>query len=171
MTKNQEIYLRKPIINDVDFMLQMENDPEIWQVSQTVEPFSRSEIENFIRNSKHDLIDELQLRYIVILTDTNKQIGSIDLFEFDADRNCAGVGITILSEYRGRSFGSQALESLIEEAFQNLKLKELFCNIFTNNMASIRLFESKGFQKVKLLKKHTEIKGQAFDEYLYRLMK
>ena len=171
MAKKQDIYLRKLKMEDVDFMLQMENDPEIWHVSQTEEPYRRIDIETFIKDSKHDLFEEFQLRYIIVLTENDLQIGSVDLFNFDPEANSAGIGITIINEFRGKSYGKQALKALVEIAFKKLKLKELYCNIFTDNEASIRLFESMGFERIKFLEKNTEFMGKKYDEYFYRLTK
>lgn len=171
MKNNPEIYLRKCILEDVDFMLQMENDPEIWSVSQTVEPYSREEIENFLDNSKHDLYLDHQLRLMVVLKEIDQPIGSVDLFELDADKRSAGIGITILKDFRNMRFGTKALKMLVQEAFNELGLLELNCTIFTNNKSSIKLFESKGFKCIKLLKKNTEFMGLVYDEYLYQLKK
>lgn len=171
MANTADIYLRKLKLEDVDFMLQLENDLEIWRVSQTDEFYQRIDIETFIRDSKHDIFEEFQIRYIIVLANQEKQIGSIDLFNFDADMNNAGVGITIIENYRGKSYGKQALEEIIRIAFRKFRLKELYCNIFTDNMASIKLFESVGFEKTKFLAKNTEFKGKEYDEFFYQLKK
>jgi len=64
---NSEVYIRKPMLDDVDFMLQLENDRELWKVSQTTVPFTEKEIVDFIVNNKHDLFEELQLRLMIVL--------------------------------------------------------------------------------------------------------
>jgi len=107
------VYLRTPVPEDIDFMLEMENNPEIWSVSQTTEPFTRFEIESFIMDNEHDLLKELQQRFVVVLKDSDIPIGSVDLFNYEADNNSAGVGISILKEYRRNSFGLQALKLLV----------------------------------------------------------
>jgi len=166
-----KIYLRTLKSVDVDFMLQMENDTSIWHVSQTEEPYTYADIESFIHNSKHDLFEEFQVRYVIVLKENDVQIGSVDLFNYDLDKKSAGVGITILKDYRNKSYGAEALKALIDLAFSKLELQELYCNIFADNEASIRLFESLGFKRIKFLKENTVFKGKAYDEYYYRLVK
>jgi diamine N-acetyltransferase len=165
------IYLRIPIPEDIDFMLRMENDPEIWSVSQTTEPFTRFEIESFITGNDHDLFRELQQRFVVVLKDADIPIGSVDLFNYDADTNSAGVGISILKEYREKSYGTQALELLIDKAFKDLGLKYLHCSIYDDNRASTRLFESLGFQRDKKSEpKYSSVKSDVRERF-YRLEK
>jgi len=170
MCSVSRIYLRTPKSNDVDFMLQMENDTRIWHVSETEEFYDRVDIEHFIHNSKHDLFEDGQIRYVIVLKENDRQIGSIDLFKLDAKKKSAGVGITILEDYRNKLYGKEALEALIDIAFSKYLLTELYCNIFADNKASIRLFESLGFKKIKFLEKHTVYKGKTYDEYYYRLV-
>ena len=163
------VYLRTPVPEDIDFMLEMENNPEIWSVSQTTEPFTRFEIESFIMDNEHDLLKELQQRFVVVLKDSDIPIGSVDLFNYEADNNSAGVGISILKEYRRNSFGLQALKLLVEEAFKKNKLTSLHCSIYDDNIASIRLFESIGFQRN--MRSDFLSKNEGEKEYFYELEK
>ena len=166
-----DLILRTPNLKDIDFMLQLENDPEIWKVSQTKTPFSRDEIAAFISENKHDLYTENQLRNIIVLKSNNTPIGTLDLFSFDKTKNTAGIGISILKEWRGKKYASKALELFIKKSFSEFNLQELFCTIFTDNHISISLFESKGFVRAGILNNNVHYQGQAFDVYLYRLKK
>ena len=165
------LYLRTLKSEDVDFMLRLENDPDIWKVSQTEEPFTYDEIADFINDSKHDLFEEFQLRNVIVLKDGDIAIGTLDLFDYDDKERSAGIGITICKEHRNKRIGSQALLLFVEMAFLELKLKELHCTIFPDNIESISLFESCGFLREKLLKNNVQYRGQSYDVYLYSLKK
>jgi len=169
--KKAEIYLRKPLPGDVDFMLRLENDPAIWEVSQTTEPFTREDIELFIRNHQHDLIIELQQRFVIVLQEREIAVGCIDLFSYDADEESAGVGVSVLPEYRRQGFARQALKELVRLAFQQLKLKKLYCSIFVDNTASIHLFTSCGFREIKELPARFETAVSDKKELYFELRK
>ncbi len=155
--KRQQVYLRSPKFEDVDFLLQLENNPEIWEVSQTTEPFSRRDIETFVLENKHDLLQEQQQRFIIVLSDSDTTVGTIDLFQYDADEETAGVGISILPEYRRRGLATEALCQLVDYAFKKIKLKKLYCSIFKDNIASIKLFQNCGFRPVEALPLRFEV--------------
>ncbi len=166
---NSEVYIRKPIIEDTHFMLQLENDRDLWKVSQTNEAFIEEDIVNFILNNKHNLIEELQLRLMIILKEEDRPIGTLDLFDYDKKNKSAGVGISILKGLRGKGYASKVMPLFINYAFTELALKELFCTIFIDNQASIALFESQGFERVELLKNYIQYQDNDYDVYLYRL--
>jgi len=54
-----------------------------------------------------------------------------------------------LKKYRRKGFAKQALKVLIKYAWKELRLKQLHTGIFSDNKASLTLFKSVGFQKVR----------------------
>lgn len=155
--KKRQVYLRTPRFEDVAFLLRLENDPEIWEVSQTTEMFSRQDIEAFVLENKHDLLQEQQQRFIIVLSNSDIAVGTLDLFQYDADEETAGVGISVLPEYRRRGLATAALYQLVDYAFKKIKLKKLYCSIFKDNIASIKLFRNCGFQSVDTLPLRFEV--------------
>jgi len=147
MLKEKEIALRTLESTDLDFLLNLENDREIWKVSGTKTPFTKSQIANYIQHAKEDIAIAEQFRFVIDLEGV--AIGCIDLYEFNFEKQNAGVGIVILKKYRRKGFAKQALNALINHAWNELRLKQLHTGIFSDNKASLALFKSVGFQKVR----------------------
>ena len=128
-------------------MLCWENDVDNWQVSNTEEPFTKDQMDVFVCQDQ-SLIENKQQRFMICLKD--KPIGCVDLFEYSKRENSAGVGI-LIAEKMSRNSGcaTAALKLLILKCSNELKIVHLFCNIFKENKASIRLFEKCGFQFVE----------------------
>jgi diamine N-acetyltransferase len=143
----KNIALRAVELSDADLIYQWENDPAIWQVSNTITPFSRYVIEQYILNSEQDIFTAKQLRLMIdrISGDAIHTIGTVDLFDFDPLHRRAGVGIMILKQERGHGFASEALELLKAYVFETLQLHQLFCHITPDNTASLALFRKHGF--------------------------
>lgn len=168
------IDLRAVEPEDLELIFQWENDRTVWPVSNTIEPFSRFTIKNYIENTTHDIYQSRQLRLMIDLIEANNTvstIGSVDLFEFDPHHLRAGIGILIgISHERGKGYASKALDELIAYSRDVLLLHQLFCNISIDNEPSIHLFTSKGFQisgtKKDWLKTSTGYK----DEYILQLI-
>jgi diamine N-acetyltransferase len=143
------IFLRAIQPSDVDFILALENNPENWEVSGTTTPFTREEITSFV-NAEHDIYKNKQYRFIICLSANNQSIGTIDLFEFDEQLKQVGIGILIgEKEDRNKGYASEALKLVINYCATELKIVQLFCNIFKENKNSIRLFEKNGFQFIE----------------------
>ena len=147
MLATAKITLRTLEKNDLDFLFGLENDKSLWEVSGTTEPFSLSQLANYIQHAKEDIAIAGQFRFVIDWQGT--AIGCIDLYEYNFRKQNAGVGIVILEKYRKKGFAKQALNGLINHAWDVLRLKQLHTGIFSDNKASLSLFESVGFQKVR----------------------
>lgn len=150
-TEKQLLTIRALEFLDLDQIFEWENDQELWIISNTLAPFSRYHLEQYILNSSNDIYTDRQLRLMISLNweETGKKtIGCIDLFDFEPHHRRAGVGIMICKEYRNRGFASQSLELLMDYAFHTLSLHQLYCNISENNEASMTLFKKAGFELI-----------------------
>ena len=130
-------------------MYTWENDPQVWRVSNTVAPCSYHSLEKFVEEQRFDLFQSQQLRLIVEQKDNQRAVGCVDLFEIDPLNSRAGVGILIHDHHdRQRGYAKDALETLEDYAKRHLRMHQLWCNVGAENEASLRLFESIGYQRV-----------------------
>jgi len=142
---NDKITLRAIEPEDIDLLYTWENDPENWEVSHTLVPYSKYILALYIQNADKDIYESRQLR-LMINNPEGKTIGAIDLFDFEPYHLRAGIGLLIHEEQdRSKGYASAALEQLISYCFSRLKLHQLYANIETNNLASLALFEKHGF--------------------------
>lgn len=133
---------------DIDLLFEWENDAEIWEVSNTFEPYSKYILAKYIKDSQRDIYESKQLR-MIIETMEGKAVGAIDLFDFDPFHFRAGVGILIHDEKdRKLGYATDALQLLCTYATNYLRLHQLYANISEDNLASIHLFKSNGFDLV-----------------------
>jgi len=147
MLVSAEIKLRSLEDTDLDFLFSLENDKSLWAVSGTTEPFSLVQLANYISHAKEDIAIAEQFRFVIDWQ--GKAIGCIDLYEYNFKRQNAGVGIVILKQYRRKGFAKQSLTLLIKYAWEKLHLKQLYTGIFSDNKASLALFQSVGFEMVR----------------------
>ena len=169
--KGKNIYLRALEPNDLEFVYSMENDQNIWEVSNTQTPYSRFLVRQYLENAQQDIYEAKQLRLAICQDEDFPAIGLIDLFEFDPKNNQAGVGIVIQQDdNRKQNIGSEALELLIKYSFYNLNLHQLYANISIENEASIALFTKFGFEKTGIKKDWILLNGQYLDEAIFQLI-
>lgn len=169
--RGNKVMLRALEPEDLEFLYTLENDENIWEISNTQTPYSRFLIRQYLENAHQDIYEAKQLRLaICTLTDT-KAIGLIDLFDFDPANKRAGVGIVVHNEIdRGKGFGREALGLLIGYAFTKLHLHQLYANIGVGNSASVSLFTTFGFEFIGV-KKDWNYRGTHYeDEALYQLI-
>ncbi len=169
-----KIKLRSPEPSDIELLYAWENDPALWGVSNTMTPFSRHQIEEYVLNAQHDIFTVRQLRLMIDLlnaVDGEKTVGTIDLFDFDPAHHRAGVGIFILAPFRGQGHGFEAMNVFIRYAFGTLHLHQLFCNIFPDNLPSLNLFEKLGFTRCGVKKDWVHDETKWHDEWMFQLIR
>jgi len=168
--KGEHIYLRALEPEDLDFIYEVENNEFIWEISNTITPYSKFLIQQYLDNAHKDIFEAKQLR-LVISNYNNKALGLIDLFDFDFKNRRAGVGILVKdSENRQKGHGQEALALLTNYCFTHLDLHQLYCNISEENTVSIKLFANQGFKKIGLKKDWNFLNGAYKNEYLYQLI-
>ena len=158
---------------DVDLLYAWENDTAIWNVSNTLTPFSKFQLEEYVLNPQNDLFVSKQLRLMVVIPGTGegeKPVGTIDLFDFDPFHHRAGVGILVREPYRKKGFALEALQILIRYAFTPLRLHQIYCNISPENVSSIRLFKKLGFERSGIKRDWNNYSGKWEDEWMFQLI-
>lgn len=166
------IYLRALEPQDLEFIYAIENDENIWEMSNTQTPYSKFLIKQYLENAHQDIYEAKQLRLVICKKNDETAIGLIDLFEFDARNNRAGIGIIIKEDCdKNSGFGSESLQLLIAYSFKKLNLNQIFANISPENLASLKLFTKFGFEKIGIKKQWNLIDGVYKDEILFQLIK
>ncbi len=170
--RGNKVFLRALEPADIDLLVEWENDPVHWQVSGTLAPYSRSVLERFIENSHLEIYQTGQLRLIITDIETEEAIGTIDIFDFDLFNSRAGVGILIADgRKRNNGYATESLELIKEYCFGHLGINQLFCNIVSDNEASLRLFQKAGFELNGSKKAWVKRGDQYKDEYFLQLLK
>ena len=142
------MHLRALEPDDLDFLYALENDPDIWGVSDTLAPVSRHALREYLEHARADLYVVRQLRLVITTEIGSPAVGVIDLFDYDPLHQRAGVGITILARERRHGYARQALALLKSHARAVLRLHQLYATVGATNAASMKLFRAAGFRRV-----------------------
>lgn len=165
----KHIYLRAVEKDDAGTIFLWENNPANWKVSNTEVPFSMFDIVQLIEQQS-DLRKSGQLRLVLMTHTDNRAVGVIDLYDVNFKHGYAAIGILIAADQdKGQGFASEALQLLITYCTQILELRNLYCQIHGDNLASIHLFEKAGFIHAGTRKNWLRFKNQIFDELTYQL--
>jgi diamine N-acetyltransferase len=169
-----DIVLRALEPTDIELLYTWENDRSIWQVSNTLVPFSRYILEKYIENSCHDIHQAKQLRLMIDVGYENEDyrtLGAIDLYDYDPFHLRAGIGILIGNNIdRNKGIAAAALKELIHYAFNTLQLHQLYCNVAADNQASLQLFQNAGFQIAGKKAEWIKVPGGFIDEIMLQLI-
>lgn len=197
MTKQTfpNIHLRAIEPEDIEFLYEIENDPELWSVGVTNVPYSRYALCEYLANTRNDIYADRQLRLVIedaddqstamitpvkvndsvassvdmltpIASVSERTIGIVDLMNFDPRHMRAEVGIVIQKKYRRMGYARAALAKTVFYAMQTLHLHQLYAVIAIDNDASLNLFESAGFVRSATLNEWLNNNGTYQNAYL-----
>ena len=169
--KGEHVILRALEPEDLDFLYQIENNESFWEISHTQTPFSKYILRQYIENAHLDIYESKQLRFLIEEKSTKKQVGMIDLFDFNPQHKRAGIGILIHPDFERKGFASETLSILINYSFSHLQLHQLYANITSDNSRSLALFKKHKFDEVGVKKEWILYEGKFKDEVLFQLIK
>lgn len=169
--ENDIIKLRALEPEDLALLYQWENNSEWWHVGNTINPYSKFVLRQYLVNSDKTIYDNKQLRLMIEIKESNQTIGMIDLYDFEPQNNRAGVGIVIDNKSQQKGYASETLNLIVEYSFGFLGLHSLYAHIMPENKPSIKLFEKIGFQKTGTLKDWVRKKEEYLDVDVYQLIK
>ena len=168
---NQSMKLRPIEPEDIHFLYELENDKDLWTLSDQQQGFSKKVLLEYIQQADRDIYEAKQLRLGIEEISSGELLGFVDLFDFDPKNRRAGVGIIIKDkEKRNNGIGTMVLKEIISYAFDVLFLHQLYANISIDNKASIALFMKAGFMETGT-KKDWVFDGNSFkDVYFFQLL-
>jgi RimJ/RimL family protein N-acetyltransferase len=102
---------------------------------------------------------------------TGALIGLLELDGILWTHQVGGLSIGIgEAAYRGRGYGSQAMQLALAFAFHELNLHRVQLTVFDYNQPAIALYERLGFQREGVYRQFLRRDGQRHDMYLYGLL-
>ncbi|MBF2063692.1 MAG: GNAT family N-acetyltransferase [Calothrix sp. C42_A2020_038] len=85
--------------------------------------------------------------WLIIRTDDSTLIGNLG-FGGKSENGELEIGYEVLADYRNRGYGTEAVAALVDFAFTQLEAKKIIAHTPTDHVASIRIVEKLGMQKV-----------------------
>ena len=151
LLRNDIIALRALEPTDLDTLYRWENDSRLWYASDTVAPYSRAALWQYLENYTADIYAQRQLRLMIVRSDDDTPLGTIDYLNYDPLNNRAELGLFISSAYRGQGYGREALSLLTCYSRDHLGLRQLYVFIAQDNEVCLKLFESYGYHRVGII--------------------
>ena len=170
LLENNIVRLRALEADDLDLLFTIENDPQFWEVSNTLAPYSRQLLGQYLKNADQDIFEAKQLRLVITVKKSQAVAGLIDLFDFSPHHQKAGIGILIMKKHQHNGYALNALEVFLRYAFEHLDIHQLYANIPVSNKNSLRLFKKLDFVEVGIQKDWIKVKGQFQDVALLQII-
>lgn len=108
--------------------------------------------------------DGKRLVLAIRLKSSTVLIGYLQLFDIDWFSRIARLGISIGNrEEWGKGYGTEAVQSLLEHAFEQLNLRKVTLEVVVGNERARSMYERLGFEAEGLLRQHYYTDGKYAD--------
>lgn len=147
MFTTQRIRLRKMTEQDMQVYHGWRNDVRVMETTNPyMDLYTPEDTDAFVRSVI--LGSSNSKSYIIADADTDKPIGIMSLISLDYKNRNAELIIDIGEpDYWGKGYGHEALQILLQYAFNELNLHRLSLRVFDFNERAIKLYTKMGFKQ------------------------
>ena len=142
----ERLTLRQLVLNDEQEIFTLRSDSRInkyldRQISNTID-----DARNFINKVNENINKSDSLYWAITLSEKNILIGTICLFGFSDENYKCEIGYELLTNFQGQGIMKEAVEKVIDYAFNTIKVKKIEAFLHRDNQSSIKLLEKFSFR-------------------------
>lgn len=159
--ENEKVILRYIDENDTTNIVKWRNNSNVRKNFIYQETFTEEIHNNWMKNYVNT---GRVVQFIIVEKSTGYSIGSVFLRDIDEKNNKAEFGIFIgEDEARGKGFGTEATNLILDYGFNKLKLNKVFLRVLAKNIGAIKSYEKAGFDREGLFREDVRIKDNYED--------
>lgn len=133
----ERLTLRQPVPNDEQEIFTLRSDIEINKFLDRQKSNTIDDARDFIgKITKSD-----SLYWAITLSGKNILVGTICLFGFSDENDKCEIGYELLTNFQGQGIMKEAVEKVIDYAFNTLKVKKIEAFMHRDNQSSKKLLE------------------------------
>jgi ribosomal-protein-alanine N-acetyltransferase len=111
------------------------------------------------------------IRWGIVLKQNQKFIGTLGLNGLQLNNKRAEIGYEIHPQYWRMGYTSEAIKEILRYSFEELDLNRIGAVVYPENIPSLKLLETIGFQVEGLLRGYMYQNSQSHDTYVLSLLK
>ncbi len=147
MIDGERVFLRKLKLSDALDIYKNLQDKEMVKWTLNIPwPYKKQDAIKFIRKTHYKIRKKSGFVFGIVLKETNRVIGVIDLFNIDWKNKNAELGYWLGKKYWGKGYMTESVKLMLKFAFKKLKLHRVYAKLFEENIASRRVLEKSGFK-------------------------
>jgi [ribosomal protein S5]-alanine N-acetyltransferase len=137
--KTERLTLRQLLINDEEEIFALRTDSEINKYLDRPLSNTNDDARNFIHKVNENIHKNISLYWAITLSDSNTFVGTICLYGFSDENNSCEIGYELLTNFQGQGIMKEAVEKVIDYAFNTIKVQKMEAFLHRDNQRSINL--------------------------------
>ncbi len=170
--RSEQLCLRSFEYSDAEILSSYRSEPEILKF-QDFNPTNIATALKYIEENKKNEFGEPDewVQVAIAIENSNCLIGDIGVKITIGDNRYAIVGITISTKEQRKGYATQAMNLMLSILFEKYDCEKVVAMIISENIPSIRFFQSLGFKMEPSYNEQFLFKGKWSNEYCFSLLR
>jgi len=164
------ITLRKPHLDDTQAVFDGCQDPIIPRFTAISSNYSMAHALDYVQRTDASVRTQRELPFVIEYGNGDDRVfaGTISFHSLSVKNSVGELGYWMTSSMRGKGIATTAARMLTDYGFATIGFKRVEALVDKENVASLKLLESAGYQREGLLRnKITRDDGRQVDMYLF----
>jgi len=156
---------------DIDALYTIFSNPEVMRYWSSPPIPDRNAAAQILKGAHEGFHNRTLLKWGLAKRADDALIGTVTLINLSFDNRRAEIGYALGRGHWGNGYMHEALQGLLNYAFEVLDLHRLEADVDPRNSASIRTLERLGFQREGYLRERWQVDGEIQDALFYGLLR
>lgn len=175
MVRIKHIYINPLSPSDADELLQLQKNNqsffEKYSMARPATYYSLETQKELIESWEHNAKKDVEYNFGIYKINGLLLIGTITLFQvMRGSLQSAFIGYFLDQQQNGKGYTTEAVEMIVNYAFETLHLHRIEAGVMPHNIGSMRVLEKAGFHKEGLAKKNVKINGVWEDHQVFAII-
>jgi ribosomal-protein-alanine N-acetyltransferase len=142
----ERLSLRQPGVNDEQEIFTLRSDSEINKYLDRKIANTIDDATTFINIVNENTSKNDSVYWAITFRDKNILVGTICLFSFSDENGKCEIGYELLTNFQGQGIMKEAVEKVIDYAFNTIKVQKIEAFFHRDNQSSIKLLKKCSFK-------------------------
>lgn len=168
--ETERLLLRRVTTDDVNEVFELRSNPETMKFIPRPLVKNNEEALEHIAMIEEKIETNIGINWGITLKGNPKLLGIIGYYRMQPENYRSEIGYILLPEFHGKGIITEAVNTLINYGFNDLKLHSIEAVIDPENYASEKVLQKCGFVKEAHLKECGFYDGKFIDSVIYSLL-
>ncbi len=168
--ETERLVLNQLVEEDAEVYFRMRTNPRIRQYMDKDPDENVAASLKKIQEIEGTRLENKAINWVLRLKESNEFIGDLGMWRFDIAHHRAEIGYSMFPAFHGKGYMTEALNRMLDFAFQDIKLHSLEANTHPDNESSMALLKRVGFRQEAYFTENYFYAGKFLDSRIFSLL-
>ncbi len=169
--ETDRLILRSPTLDDAEAIARAINHPDIAATTLNIpHPYSIDDAKEWLNSHDDPEKSKTGIELSFFIRETGELIGGIGLMNIDRGDSKVEIGYWCTFDHWGRGYTTEAVQRMLQYAFEELGFQRVWSMCMVHNQASARVMEKVGMQFEGTARKEHCKDGEYIDFHHYAIL-